>query len=127
MGNNSFKDLIDFGTFSLVRLFRNLTPPSGGCGPRFALDLDRIKRYGCRCSGQTVYTRGRQPWSWRAAGCAGFRCYSVVNLSIKADDYAVNSPHLVLGSELIADLKAKTKSSTPCGSLGTGLPTPGLY
>ena len=31
-----------------------------------------------------------------------------------------------LGSELIADLKAKTKSSTPCGSLGTGLPTPEL-
>ena len=70
--------------------------------------------------------RGRQPWSWRAAGCAGFRCYSVVNLSIKADDYAVNSPHLVLGSELVADLKAKTKSSTRCGSLGTGLLTPGI-
>ena len=31
-----------------------------------------------------------------------------------------------LGSELVADLKAKTKSSTPCGSPGTGLPTPGL-
>ena len=41
-------------TFSLVRVFRNLTPPSGGCGP--LLGLDRIKRYGCRCSGQTVYT-----------------------------------------------------------------------
>ena len=61
-----------------------------------------------------------------AAGCAGFRCYSIVNLSIKADDYAVNSPHLVLGSELVADLKAKTKSSTPCSSPGTGLPTPAL-
>ena len=36
------------------------------------------------------------------------------------------SPHLVLRSELVADLKAKTKSSTPCGSLGTGLPTPAL-
>ena len=59
MGNNSFKDLIDFGTFSLVRLFRNLTPPSGGCGPLVALGLDRIKRYGCRCSGQTVYTDAR--------------------------------------------------------------------
>ena len=57
MGNNSFKDLIDFGTFS--RLFRNLTPPSGGCGPLFALGLDRIKRYGFRCSGQTVYTDAR--------------------------------------------------------------------
>ena len=56
MGNNSFKDLIDFGTFSLVRLFRNMTPPSGGCGPLVASGLDRIKRYGCRCSGQTVYT-----------------------------------------------------------------------
>ena len=31
-----------------------------------------------------------------------------------------------LGSELVADLKAKTKSSTPRGSPGTGLPTPGL-
>ena len=31
-----------------------------------------------------------------------------------------------LGSELVADLKAKTKSSTPCGSPGTGLPTPAL-
>ena len=59
MGNNSFKDLIDFGTFSLVRLFRNLTPPSGGCGPLVALGLDRIKRYGCRYSGQTVYTDSR--------------------------------------------------------------------
>ena len=59
MGNNSFKDLIDIGTFSLVRLFRNLTPPSGGCGPLVALGLDRIKRYGCRCSGQTVYTDAR--------------------------------------------------------------------
>ena len=59
MGNNSFKDLIDFGTFSLVRLFRNLTPPSGGCGPLVALGLDRIKRYGFGCSGQTVYTDAR--------------------------------------------------------------------
>ena len=40
------KILIDFGTFSLVRLFRNLTPPSGGCGPLVALSLDRIKSYG---------------------------------------------------------------------------------
>ena len=56
MGNNSFKDFIDFGTFSLVRLFRNLTPPSGGCGPLVALGLDRIKRYGFRYSGQIVYT-----------------------------------------------------------------------
>ena len=31
-----------------------------------------------------------------------------------------------LGSKLVADLNAKTKSSTPCGSPGTGLPTPGL-
>ena len=52
MGNYSFKDLIHFGTFSLVRVFRNLTPPSGRCWPLFALGLDRIKRYGCRCSGQ---------------------------------------------------------------------------
>ena len=52
MGNNSFKDLIDFGTFSLVRLFRNLTPPSGGGWPMFALGLDRIRRDGCGCSGQ---------------------------------------------------------------------------
>ena len=59
MGNNSFKNLIDFGTFSLVRLFRNLTPPSGGCGPLVALGLDRIKRYGFRCSGQTVYPNAR--------------------------------------------------------------------
>ena len=59
MGNNSFKDLKDFGTFSLVRLFRNLTPPSGGRGPLVALGLDRIKRYGFRCSGQTVYTDAR--------------------------------------------------------------------
>ena len=50
---NSFKDLIDFGTFSLVRLFRNLTPPPGGGWPMFALGLDRIRRDGC--SGQTVY------------------------------------------------------------------------
>ena len=42
MGNNSFKGLVDFGTFSLVRLFRNLTPPSGGCWSLFALGLDRI-------------------------------------------------------------------------------------
>ena len=34
----------------------NLTPPSGGCWPLFALGLDRIKRYGYRCSWQTVYT-----------------------------------------------------------------------
>ena len=53
MGNNSFKDLIDFGTFSLVRLFWNL----GGCWPLFA--LDRIKRYGCRCSWQIVHTTVR--------------------------------------------------------------------
>ena len=52
MGNNIYKDLIDFGTFSLVRLFRNLTPLSGG----FALGLDRIKRYGCRCSWKIVLT-----------------------------------------------------------------------
>ena len=57
MGNNSFKDLIDFGTFSLVRLFRNLTPPSlGWVWATGALDLDRIKTYGFGCSGQTVYT-----------------------------------------------------------------------
>ena len=45
MGNNGFKDLIDFGTFSLLRLFRNLTPPSGGGWPMFALGLDRISLY----------------------------------------------------------------------------------
>ena len=56
MGNDSFKDLIHFGTFSLERVFRESDPPSGGCWPLFALGLDRIKRYGCRCSGQTVYT-----------------------------------------------------------------------
>ena len=56
MGNNSFKDLIDFGTFSLVRLFRNLTPPSGGGWPMFAFGLDRIRRDGGGCSGQIVYT-----------------------------------------------------------------------
>ena len=59
VGNNSFKDFIDFGTFSLGRLLKNLTSPSGGCGPLFALGLDRIKRYGCRCSGQTDYTDAR--------------------------------------------------------------------
>ena len=59
MGNNSFKDLIDFGTFSLVRLFRNLTPSSGGCGPLVALGLDRIKRNELRWSGQMVYTDAR--------------------------------------------------------------------
>ena len=56
MGDNSFKDLLDSVTFSLVRLFRNLTPPLGGCWPLSALGLDRIKRYGCRCSGQIVLT-----------------------------------------------------------------------
>ena len=56
MGNNSFKDLIDFGTFSLVRLFRNLTPPSGGDWPMVTLGLDRIRRDGCQCSGQMVKT-----------------------------------------------------------------------
>ena len=59
VGNNSFIDLIDFGTFSLVRLFRNLTPPLGGCWPLFALGLDRIKRYGCRCSWQMLNTTAR--------------------------------------------------------------------
>ena len=59
MGNNHFKDLIDFGTFSLVRLFRNLTPPSGGCWPMFALGLYRIRRNGCGCSGQIVNTTVR--------------------------------------------------------------------
>ena len=39
---------------------------------------------------------------------------------------AVNSPHLVLGSELVADFRVKTKASTPCGSPGPGLATPGL-
>ena len=52
-------EMIDFGTFPLVRLFRNLTPPSGGCWPLFALGLDRIKRYGCRCSGQMLNTIAR--------------------------------------------------------------------
>ena len=59
VGNNSFKDLIDFGTFSLVRLFRNLTPPSGGGWPMFALGLDRIRRDGCGCSGQMLNTDAR--------------------------------------------------------------------
>ena len=59
VGNNSFKDLIDFRTFSLVRLFRNLTPPSVGGWPMFALGLDRIRRDGCRCSGQIVHTTVR--------------------------------------------------------------------
>ena len=54
MGNNSFKDI--FLAFSLIRLFRNLTPPSGGCWPLFALGLDTIKRYGCRCSWQMLNT-----------------------------------------------------------------------
>ena len=31
-----------------------------------------------------------------------------------------------LGSEPVADFKVKTKTSTPCGSPGTGLPTPAL-
>ena len=31
-----------------------------------------------------------------------------------------------LGSESVADFNVKTKNSTPCGSPGTGLPTPGL-
>ena len=59
MGNNSFKDLIDFGTFSLVRLFRNLTPPSGEGWPMFALGLDRIRRDGYGCSGQMANTTAR--------------------------------------------------------------------
>ena len=54
MGSDSFKDFIDFGTFSLVRVFRNLTPPSGGCWPLFALGLDRIKRYGCVLGRQSI-------------------------------------------------------------------------
>ena len=54
MGNNSFKDLIDFVTFSLVRLFRNLTPPSGGGWPMVTLGLDRIRRDGRGCSWQMV-------------------------------------------------------------------------
>ena len=59
MGNKGFKDLIDFGTFSLVRLFRNLTPPSGGGWPMFALGLDRIRKDGCVCSGQMLNTNAR--------------------------------------------------------------------
>ena len=59
MGNNSFKDLIDFRTFSLVRLLRNLTPPSNGCWPLFALGLDRIRRDGCGCSWQMAKTTAR--------------------------------------------------------------------
>ena len=59
MGNNSFKDLRDFGTFSLLRLLRNLTPPSGGGWPMFALGLDIIRRDGGGCSGQIVYTDAR--------------------------------------------------------------------
>ena len=42
---------------------------------------------------------------------------------MKAVDYTVNSPYLVLGSELIADFRVKTKASTPCSSPGPGLRT----
>ena len=71
-----------------------------------------------------LYTRGGQPWSWKAAGCAGFRCYSPVNWSMKAVNYKVNSSHLVLGSEFVADFRVKTKH---CGSSGPGLATPALH
>ena len=62
--------------------------------------------------------------AWEVQGCAGFCCYSAVHWSIKAVDCTVNSPHLDLGSELVADLK--TKASTPCGSPGPGLFTPDI-
>ena len=42
-----------------VRLFRNLTPPSGEGWPMFALGLDRIRRDGCGCSGQMLNTDAR--------------------------------------------------------------------
>ena len=45
---------------------------------------------------------------------------------MKAVDYTVNSPHLVLGSELAADFRVKPKSSTPYSSPGPRLPAPGL-
>ena len=70
---------------------------------------------------------GPHSWSWRAAGCAGSRCYSAVNRSIKAVDHTVNSPHFVLGSELVAEFRVKTKASTPCGSLGPGLRSAALH
>ena len=77
--------------------------------------------------GLCIYDRGGQPWSWRAAGCAGFCCYSAINWSMKAVDYTVNSPHLALGSEFFADFRVKTKASTHCGSPGPGLATPDLW
>ena len=59
MGNDHFKDFIDFGTFSLVRVFRNLNPPSGAGWPMCALGLDRIKSYGGGCSRQMLNTTAR--------------------------------------------------------------------
>ena len=53
------------------------------------------------------------------------RCYSAVHWSMKAVDYTVNSPHLVL--ELVANFRVKTKASTPCGSPGPGLRTAALH
>ena len=57
MGNNSFKDLIDFGTFSLVKLLRNLTPPSGRGWSKFTIFWKkRIRRDRVECSGGMVNT-----------------------------------------------------------------------
>ena len=58
-----------------------------------------------------------------ATGCAGFRCYSAVHWSIKQVDCTVNSPHLVLGCELVVIFRVKTNASTPC-SPGRGLDSP---
>ena len=62
MGNNSFKDLLDFVTFSLVRLFRNLTPPSGGCWPHVCLRPGQNKKV----------------WMWMLLADAKYNCLCVL-------------------------------------------------
>ena len=83
MGKNSFKDLFDFVTFSMVRLFRNLTPPSGGCWPLFALGQDRIKRYGCRCSWQMLNTTARVYFAHVALFVYVFNIYILLGMILR--------------------------------------------
>ena len=73
-----------------------------------------------RAHGEDVVPVSHSP----GPGCAGFPCYSAVDCVTNRFSQSVNSPRLVLGSESVAVFTVKTKTSTPCGSPGPGLPTP---
>ena len=81
----------------------------------------------CNVLAVSLYSSDPHSWSWRAAGCASFCCCLARNCVINCFNWSINSTHLVSCIWIGADNKAKTKTSTPCGSPGPGVRITALF